>query len=68
MKAEIEYVDSIIGMLMNGLVDREIDNCVNVMIVADHGKIFSDLTPSFQMRHRPSAFLNPVAIPGSNSR
>lgn len=38
VKKQIEYVDSIIGMMMNGLVDREIHNCVNVIVVADHGK------------------------------
>ncbi|XP_064625490.1 ectonucleotide pyrophosphatase/phosphodiesterase family member 3-like isoform X2 [Lineus longissimus] len=37
VKKQIEYVDSIIGMMMNGLVDREIHNCVNVIVVADHG-------------------------------
>lgn len=29
--------DRIMGMLMDGLKSRQLDKCVNIIIVADHG-------------------------------
>jgi len=31
-------IDRSIGILMNGLKLRDLQNCVNVILVADHGK------------------------------
>lgn len=33
----LQRVDQIIGMLMNGLKQRNLHNCVNLIILADHG-------------------------------
>ena len=30
-------VDRIVGMLMNGLKLRNLENCVNLILLADHG-------------------------------
>lgn len=36
---EIEKADFYIGMLMDGLKQRNLDKCVNLIILADHGKM-----------------------------
>ena len=33
-------VDNIIKRLMNGLFREHLDHCVNVIILADHGKFY----------------------------
>ena len=33
----LEYVDEIIERLMDSIVEVGMENCVNIMIVADHG-------------------------------
>lgn len=34
-------MDKVIDRLMNGLYRRQIHNCVNLVILADHGEILS---------------------------
>ncbi|KAK3577563.1 hypothetical protein CHS0354_026532, partial [Potamilus streckersoni] len=42
VEGQIETVDEIINRLMNGLYQRGLHNCVNIIILADHG--FGDLS------------------------
>ncbi|CAH1773187.1 unnamed protein product, partial [Owenia fusiformis] len=37
MRDILEEVDGYIGKLMNGLLHRDLHNCVNIIVVADHG-------------------------------
>lgn len=32
-------VDRIVGMLMDGLKQMQLDKCVNLLLLSDHGKI-----------------------------
>jgi len=34
----LSKADEAIGILMNGLRLRKLENCVNIIVVADHGK------------------------------
>lgn len=36
----LRLVDSYIGQLMNKLYEENMHNCVNIIIVADHGTLF----------------------------
>ena len=38
MNGNLTLVDNIIGRLMDGLLQRKLDKCINIIIVADHGK------------------------------
>ena len=38
---DLAVADDTIGILMNGLKERRLDNCVNIIVLADHGKLFS---------------------------
>lgn len=35
----LENVDKIVGMLMDGLLERDLLRCANIMIISDHGEI-----------------------------
>ena len=37
MNDEVKYVDSLIQLLMDGLLRNNLHSCVNIMIVSDHG-------------------------------
>lgn len=34
----LENVDRIVGMLMDGLTQRDLHHCANIMVVSDHGE------------------------------
>ena len=40
----IQMVDTTLGWLIDGLKERNISNCVNLIITSDHGKVFMVLT------------------------
>lgn len=39
VNTNISHVDSVIGVLMDGLMDRGLLDCVNVIVLADHGAV-----------------------------
>ena len=40
----IQMVDATLGWLIDGLRERNISNCVNLIVTSDHGKVFMVLT------------------------
>lgn len=36
--AALRNVDGIVGLLLKGLVERNLHRCVNLMVVSDHGE------------------------------
>ena len=32
-------VDATLGLLMDGLVERNLHHCVNILVVSDHGRV-----------------------------
>lgn len=40
VNGNLTYMDNILGQLMDGLVEKNLDKCLNVIVVADHGKLF----------------------------
>ena len=40
LNPQIKTADDMIGILMNGLRVRGLENCVNVIILSDHGNAF----------------------------
>ncbi|XP_041661179.1 ectonucleotide pyrophosphatase/phosphodiesterase family member 1 isoform X2 [Cheilinus undulatus] len=71
----LENVDKILGQLMDGLTKRNLQNCVNVMIVSDHGMEeascdkalfvanFLDNTSDFSVIQGPAARIRPALLP-----
>ncbi len=39
----LENVDRILGLLMDGLTQRDLQRCVNMIIISDHGEITTQL-------------------------
>ena len=39
----LQKVDNIIKRLMNGLLRHKLDHCVNLIILADHGKLVKNM-------------------------
>ena len=39
VNGNLTLVDRIIGRLMDGLLQRKLDKCLNIIIVADHGEL-----------------------------
>ena len=37
VERQLQAVDGYVGILMEGLRQRNLDNCVNLLLVADHG-------------------------------
>ena len=50
VNASLEHMDAIIKSLLDGLMQRELDRCVNIIIVADHGKSY-DTSSSYSLSH-----------------
>jgi predicted AlkP superfamily pyrophosphatase or phosphodiesterase len=44
----LQLVDDAFGMLMEGLKQRNLHNCVNMIILADHGMLFENRVLSHQ--------------------
>ncbi|XP_040919998.1 ectonucleotide pyrophosphatase/phosphodiesterase family member 1 [Toxotes jaculatrix] len=72
----LENVDKILGMLMDGLVERNLQHCVNLLIVSDHGmeeasceraafvSTYQENTDSFSIIQGPAARIRPTRLPG----
>ncbi|XP_068197885.1 ectonucleotide pyrophosphatase/phosphodiesterase family member 1 isoform X2 [Antennarius striatus] len=73
----LEKVDRILGLLMDGLMQRDLHHCVNVIIVSDHGmeaascdkaEFVSDYqneTDDFKVIQGPAACIRPSNLPGN---
>lgn len=48
----LERVDGILGTLMDGLIQRDLLHCVNMIIISDHGEIMAQLCCSLQYFNR----------------
>ncbi|KAK7907313.1 hypothetical protein WMY93_015925 [Mugilogobius chulae] len=71
----LENVDRIIGMLMDGLKERNLHKCVNLIIVSDHGmeeascdkaafvSSFVNNTEDFSVIQGPAARIRPTRLP-----
>ncbi|KAM7367751.1 hypothetical protein PAMP_014029 [Pampus punctatissimus] len=71
----LEKVDRILGMLMDGLKQRNLHNCVNIMIVSDHGmeeascqkavyvSSYQANTDAFTVIQGPAARIRPKSLP-----
>ncbi|XP_054474518.1 ectonucleotide pyrophosphatase/phosphodiesterase family member 1 [Anoplopoma fimbria] len=68
-------VDNIMGMLMDGLTQRGLNHCVNIIIVSDHGmeevscekaayvSTYMDKTDDFDVIQGPAARIRPTHLP-----
>uniref|UniRef100_A0A3B3Y8D7 ENPP1-3/EXOG-like endonuclease/phosphodiesterase domain-containing protein n=1 Tax=Poecilia mexicana TaxID=48701 RepID=A0A3B3Y8D7_9TELE len=73
--AALEKVDSILGDLMDGLFTRDLHQCVNLMIVSDHGmeeascqraayvSTYQQDTSNFTVIQGPAARIRPKRLP-----
>jgi len=43
----LDSVDEAIGRLMEGLYRKNLHNCANIIIVADHGKIIDEISKTY---------------------
>ncbi|XP_038582268.1 ectonucleotide pyrophosphatase/phosphodiesterase family member 1 [Micropterus salmoides] len=71
----LENVDRIVGMLMDGLLQRDLQHCVNLIIVSDHGmeeascekaailSTYLDNTGDFSVIQGPAARIRPSRLP-----
>uniref|UniRef100_A0A665WKF0 Ectonucleotide pyrophosphatase/phosphodiesterase family member 1-like n=1 Tax=Echeneis naucrates TaxID=173247 RepID=A0A665WKF0_ECHNA len=71
----LENVDRILGMLMDGLTERKLQSCVNLMIVSDHGmevascdkafyvSTYQEDTHAFMVIQGPAARIRPSRLP-----
>uniref|UniRef100_A0A8C4DY02 Ectonucleotide pyrophosphatase/phosphodiesterase 1 n=1 Tax=Dicentrarchus labrax TaxID=13489 RepID=A0A8C4DY02_DICLA len=71
----LENVDRILGLLMNGLLQRDLQHCVNIIIISDHGmeEASSDRaayvsnyvadTAHFSVIQGPAARIRPTHLP-----
>ena len=41
MDGQLETVDELIDILMTNLYERNLQNCINIIIIADHGRILA---------------------------
>ncbi|XP_077408903.1 ectonucleotide pyrophosphatase/phosphodiesterase family member 1 [Vanacampus margaritifer] len=72
----LKNVDRIMGMLMDGLMHRNLLHCVNLIIVSDHGmeeatcekaafvSSYQDNTDAFTVIQGPAARIRPSRLPG----
>nr|XP_020459521.1 ectonucleotide pyrophosphatase/phosphodiesterase family member 1-like [Monopterus albus] len=73
--AALENVDRILGMLMDGLTERDLQNCFNLIIVSDHGmeeatckkaayvSTYQANTDGFTVIQGPAARIRPTRLP-----
>ncbi|XP_069030126.1 ectonucleotide pyrophosphatase/phosphodiesterase family member 1 [Embiotoca jacksoni] len=71
----LEYVDRILGKLMDGLTMRDLQHCVNIMIISDHGmeeascerasyvSTYQAQTSEFNVIQGPAARIRPTRLP-----
>ncbi|KAL6095822.1 enpp1 [Pungitius sinensis] len=71
----LEGVDRIVGMLMDGLIQRDLHHCVNIMVVSDHGmeeascekaafvSTYLTKTEDFAVIQGPAARIRPSRLP-----
>uniref|UniRef100_A0A3B4YV96 Ectonucleotide pyrophosphatase/phosphodiesterase 1 n=1 Tax=Seriola lalandi dorsalis TaxID=1841481 RepID=A0A3B4YV96_SERLL len=71
----LENVDRILGKLMDGLTERNLHHCVNLMIVSDHGMeeascekaayvdTYQEKTDAFTVIQGPAARIRPARLP-----
>uniref|UniRef100_A0A8D3CFZ9 Ectonucleotide pyrophosphatase/phosphodiesterase 1 n=1 Tax=Scophthalmus maximus TaxID=52904 RepID=A0A8D3CFZ9_SCOMX len=71
----LEEVDRIMGMLMDGLTEKNLHHCVNLMIVSDHGmeeascekaalvSTYQENTDGFNVIQGPAARIRPARLP-----
>ncbi|XP_037304973.2 ectonucleotide pyrophosphatase/phosphodiesterase family member 1 isoform X2 [Pungitius pungitius] len=71
----LEGVDRIVGMLMDGLIQRDLHHCVNIMVVSDHGmeeascekaafvSTYLTQTEDFAVIQGPAARIRPSRLP-----
>ncbi|XP_074541875.1 ectonucleotide pyrophosphatase/phosphodiesterase family member 1 [Halichoeres trimaculatus] len=71
----LENVDRILGLLMDGLVQKNLQHCVNVIVVSDHGmeeascdkasyvSNFLNNTDDFSIIQGPAARIRPTLLP-----
>ena len=58
MDGQLETVDELIDILMTKLYERNLQNCINIIIIADHGRIlvtslcFTDYRVIFSNCHK----------------
>ena len=41
VNGQLETVDELVDILMTNLYERNLQNCINIIIIADHGKILN---------------------------
>ncbi|XP_008311221.1 ectonucleotide pyrophosphatase/phosphodiesterase family member 1 [Cynoglossus semilaevis] len=73
----LKKVDKILGMLMDGLTEKGLHHCVNLIITSDHGmeeatcekaafvSTFQDNTEDFTIIQGPAARIRPTRLPDS---
>ena len=44
MSEALQKVEAAIKQLMNGLHRQDLDKCVNIIVVSDHGEKYTDIT------------------------
>ncbi|XP_039981512.1 ectonucleotide pyrophosphatase/phosphodiesterase family member 1 [Xiphias gladius] len=71
----LESVDRVLGMLMDGLTEKNLQHCVNLVIVSDHGmeeascekaayvSTYQENTDSFTVIQGPAARIRPTRLP-----
>ncbi|KAI3364194.1 hypothetical protein L3Q82_011011, partial [Scortum barcoo] len=71
----LENVDRILGLLMDGLIERNLQRCVNIIIISDHGmeeascekasyvSTYLDNTGDFAVIQGPAARIRPTRLP-----
>uniref|UniRef100_A0A3Q3L0G9 Ectonucleotide pyrophosphatase/phosphodiesterase 1 n=1 Tax=Mastacembelus armatus TaxID=205130 RepID=A0A3Q3L0G9_9TELE len=71
----LKNVDRILGILMDGLKQRDLDQCVNLIVLSDHGmeeasckkaayvSNYQDNTDSFVVIQGPAARIRPTRLP-----
>ncbi|XP_067337389.1 ectonucleotide pyrophosphatase/phosphodiesterase family member 1 isoform X2 [Channa argus] len=71
----LEKVDKVLGKLMDGLIERNLSNCVNLMFVSDHGmekasceraayvSTYQANTDKFNVIQGPAARIRPTRLP-----
>ncbi|KAM3603477.1 uncharacterized protein V6R79_023202 [Siganus canaliculatus] len=71
----LENVDRIMGRLMDGLIQKDLQHCINIIIVSDHGmeeascekaafvSDYQDNTADFTIIQGPAARIRPKRIP-----
>ncbi|XP_059212245.1 ectonucleotide pyrophosphatase/phosphodiesterase family member 1 [Centropristis striata] len=71
----LERVDKILGMLMDGLTQRDLHHCVNIVIISDHGmeeatcdkaafvSNYVTKTDDFSVIQGPAARIRPKSLP-----